>query len=59
MTETPEIHFRCPTDLRDAIDAAATQQGKRRTEIIVRALCRAFKIKYVAPKPGRPPKGKQ
>lgn len=54
MTKTQEIHFRCPDALREAIDAAPEAKGKDRTEKIVRALCKAFKVDYVKPAVGRP-----
>lgn len=55
MTKTPLIAFRCrPEALRKALDADAEKTGQPVTEIILRALCKKYKIAYT-PKPnGRP-----
>lgn len=63
MTETKLIAFRCPAKLLKALEkqAAKVAEGeppKELSEIIVRTLCDAFKIKYSKPLVGRPRKDK-
>lgn len=54
MTKTPLIAFRCPPELRKALDADAEKKGQSVTEIVLRALCKRYKIDYTPGKAGRP-----
>lgn len=55
MTKTPLIAFRCrPEALRAALEADAAKSGKSVTEIVLCALCRKYRIKYVPGKNGAP-----
>lgn len=46
MTKTPLIAFRCrPAALRAALDADAAKSGQSVTEIVLRALCKKYRIK--------------
>jgi hypothetical protein len=54
MTKTPLIAFRCPDDLRKALDAESAESGRPISEIIQRMLCKRYKVKYVARPNGRP-----
>jgi len=56
MTKTPVINFRCPPALRTAIDADAAKSGQSVSEIVLRALCKRYKIEYTPPATGRPKK---
>lgn len=57
MTKTPLIAFRCrPESLRAALEADAAKSGQSVTEIVLRALCRKYRIKYVPKSNGRPKK---
>lgn len=60
MTKTPLIAFRCrPEALRAALDADAAKSGQSVTEIVLRALCRKYRIKYVPGKNGAPKQDKE
>lgn len=60
MTKTPLIAFRCrPESLRAALDADAAKSGQSVTEIVLRALCRKYRIKYVPGKNGAPKQDKE
>jgi len=57
MTKTPLIAFRCrPEALRAALEADAAKSGQSVTEIVLRALCRKYRIKYEPKSNGRPKK---
>lgn len=58
MTKTPLIAFRCPPDLRKALDADAVKNGKPVTELILRTLCKKYGVEYVPAANGRPKKAK-
>lgn len=58
MTKTPLIAFRCrPEALRKALEADAAKSGQSVTEIVLRALCKKYRIKYVPGKNGAPKQG--
>lgn len=60
MTKTPLIAFRCrPEALRGALEADAAKSGQSVTEIVLRALCRKYRIKYVPGKNGAPKQDKE
>jgi len=47
MTKTPLIAFRCrPEALRAALEADAAKSGQSVTEIVLRALCRKYRINH-------------
>lgn len=59
MTKTPLIAFRCrPAALRKKLDADAAKKGQPVTEIILRMLCKKYKIEYEPGANGRPKKPK-
>lgn len=54
MTRTPEKHFRCPEYVDEAIAKEMAEKKRNQTEVIVRAICKALKVKYRPVEMGRP-----
>jgi len=59
MTKTKEMHFRCPDYVREAVEKEGAAKKRKQTEVIVRAICKALKIKYQPVEMGRPKKDPQ
>lgn len=59
MTKTKGEHFRCPDYVRDAILKEIAEKNRQKTEVIVRAICKALKIKYRPVEMGRPRRSEQ
>lgn len=57
MTKTPLIAFRCrPVELRKKLEADSVKKSQPVTEIILRMLCKKYKIEYTPATNGRPKK---
>ena len=51
---TQPIAIRMPTELIEAVDAAATTAGQSRTEYVTRLLCKRLGVKFETRPTGRP-----